>query len=577
MNISNLSVKTRLLFTVGILVFALVIISAVGLFSLKKTNANIDTMFDRRTTPVALLGKIYGLQLQIVQQLDLSLALQDAGALATAERRIKENRQSIAENLKQWEPLIDTDKSRMRHDAIVKARADLVQALNTALDAQRAGDYALSRKLRTEQIEPLFETLHKAIDDTLELQLESSRALRDQSHEMYQSDRLLVLGLGIAAIVIAAFFVMLLVRSIMSSLHEALALSRKIAGGELGHPVQIRSSDEFGMLLGSLQQMDAKLNEIVGGVRSAADSVGGAAHQLTQGNDDLSQRTQEQAAALEETASSMEEMTATVKQNADNARQANQLAAGARDQAEKGGSVVTRAVDAMEAINASSRKIADIIGVIDEIAFQTNLLALNAAVEAARAGEQGRGFAVVATEVRSLAQRSASAAKQIKELINDSVGKVRAGSDLVEASGKTLQEIMDSVKKVSDIVAEIAAASAEQATGIDQVNNAVTQMDETTQQNAALVEEAAAASKAMQMQAQQLVDGIAFFRSSGGAPPPLANPVAAVAEPLRAATRKVVKQMPRRGAAKSSPMRVVDNSPAPLQKASGESGNWQEF
>ena len=297
--------------------------------------------------------------------------------------------------------------------------------------------------------------------------------------------------------------------------------------------------------------------------------MGSAAGQLSQGNDDLSQRTQEQAAALEQTAASMEEMTATVKQNADNARSANQLANGARAQADRGGTVVSEAVQAMQEINESSRKIADIISVIDEIAFQTNLLALNAAVEAARAGEQGRGFAVVATEVRTLAQRSASAAKEIKELIGDSVEKVRTGSELVDSSGKVLAEIVDSVKKVSDIVAEISAASEEQSTGIDQVNNAVTQMDETTQQNAALVEEAAAASKAMQQQAQQLIAQISFFSSSsssGVAPPPRAMPVAQVsALPQRANSKQ------------KSPAKVAKQHAMPLKKVSGGDTSWQEF
>ena len=265
-----------------------------------------------------------------------------------------------------------------------------------------------------------------------------------------------------------------------------------------------------------MQDMDGKLSDIVGSVRIGADSVGSAARQISSGNDDLSQRTQEQASALEETASSMEEMTATVKQNADNARQASQLAVGAREQADRGGNVVGRAVSAMSEISDSSRRIADIIDVIDEIAFQTNLLALNAAVEAARAGEQGRGFAVVATEVRNLAQRSATAAKEIKDLIGDSVEKVKAGTVLVDESGKSLTEIVASVKRVADIVAEISAASEEQASGIDQVNNAVTQMDTTTQQNAALVEEAAAASKAMEQQAQLLVEKVSYFAVTGG-------------------------------------------------------------
>jgi methyl-accepting chemotaxis protein len=294
----------------------------------------------------------------------------------------------------------------------------------------------------------------------------------------------------------------------------------------LGHLAQGDLTDQMTSTCdGDLAQIKISLNEAIQNltatlatVRTAAESVSTGAEQITQGNEDLSQRTSEQASSLEETSSAMEEMTSTVKQNADNAKQANQLAIAARDVAEKGGSVTTKAVDAMGEINKSSKKIADIITVIDEIAFQTNLLALNAAVEAARAGEHGRGFAVVAAEVRNLAQRSATAAKEIKGLINESIQRVTDGSELVDQSGKTLAEIVGSVKRVTDIIAEITAASQEQASGIDQVNKAIMQMDETTQQNAALVEEATSASQSMKEQAQELMGQVASFKITGTGP-----------------------------------------------------------
>ena len=358
-----------------------------------------------------------------------------------------------------------------------------------------------------------------------------------------------------------------LIDAVVSPIRENIRVATSLSEGDLREEMTGDFTGAYQEMQSSINQTITNLKGMVGQIQTTSVSLVGAAGEIAQGNADLSQRTEEQASSLEETASSIEELSGTIRQNADNARQANQLASGARDQAESGGDVVQKAVDAMGEINSSSKKIADIIGVIDEIAFQTNLLALNAAVEAARAGEQGRGFAVVAGEVRNLAQRSAGAAKEIKTLIQDSVEKVEDGSRLVDQSGQTLGEIVSSVKKVSDIIAEIAAASQEQSSGIDQVNKAVTQMDEVTQQNAALVEEAAAASESMDEQARGLQKLMEFFKADnagesmamgGAAQPAAAAPVAQAAP----------------SAARPAPAAVP--KPAPSKPAAGDS-DWEEF
>jgi methyl-accepting chemotaxis protein len=317
--------------------------------------------------------------------------------------------------------------------------------------------------------------------------------------------------LGVVAVGIAIVVAVFISRMVTNPVAKAAEGLKAIARGDLTRRYDVTSKDELGQMIGDMNTMSESLTRIVAEVRANSNSIASGSQQISSGNANLSQRTEEQASSLEETAASMEEMTSTVKQNADSAQQAAQLANAARNDAEKGGQVVERTVKAMSEINASSTRIADIISTIDAIAFQTNLLALNAAVEAARAGEQGRGFAVVASEVRTLAQRSADAAKEIKGLIEDSVGKVKAGTDLVDESGQTLTGIVESIKKVADIVAEINAASQEQSAGIDQVNTAVTQMDDMTQQNAALVEEAAAASRSMQDQAAGMSELMTFF------------------------------------------------------------------
>ncbi len=341
----------------------------------------------------------------------------------------------------------------------------------------------------------------------------------EYSDQIFVTSQISVMVILAIAIAIGLALALVVTRNLLTQLggepKYAAEIMQKIAHGDLSNNISVNSKYSDSILF-AMKEMQDNLAKIVREVRSSTNSIGAASEEIAHGTINLSQRTEEQVSSLEETASSMEELTSTVKQNADNACQANQLAAGASEVAMKGGAVVGQVVQTMSSINNSSKKIVDIIGVIDGIAFQTNILALNAAVEAARAGEQGRGFAVVATEVRTLAQRSATAAKEIKELISDSVAKVEDGSRLVDEAGATMDEIVNAVKRVTDIMSEISAASHEQSTGIEQVNQAVTQMHEVTQQNAALVEEAAAATESMKEQAQVLTKAVNAFKLSSG-------------------------------------------------------------
>ena len=352
----------------------------------------------------------------------------------------------------------------------------------------------------------------KFVQDLLLHQRASIDATAHEIDTMAVTSRNLLLGLAALALAFGSVCAWLLTISIVHPLRTAVSVARRVADGDLTAQIDADAKDETGQLLLALKEMNDSLLRIVGEVRGGTDSIATSSTQIAAGNQDLSSRTEQQAGSLEETASSMEELTSTVKQNADNARQANQLAASAAQVALKGGEVVAQVVGTMESINSSSNKIVDIIAVIDGIAFQTNILALNAAVEAARAGEQGRGFAVVASEVRNLAQRSASAAKEIKTLIGASVEQVNAGSMLVAQAGSTMNDIVASVQRVSDIITEITAASSEQSVGIDEINRAIGQMDAVTQQNAALVEEAAAAAESMQNQAHRLAEVVSVFK-----------------------------------------------------------------
>ncbi len=412
------------------------------------------------------------------------------------------------------------------------------------------------------------------------------------------------------AVIVAVVLSLWVTRSITRPIARAVEVARAVAAGDLTQRIDVTGRDEVGVLLQNLRDMNASLIRVVAQVRQGSESVASASMQIAQGNSDLSSRTESQASALEETAASMEELGSTVSQNADNARQANQLAQAASGVAEQGGAVVAQVVDTMKGISESSRRIADIINVIDGIAFQTNILALNAAVEAARAGEQGRGFAVVAGEVRNLAQRSASAAKEIKELITASVERVESGAQLADRAGSTMTEVVGSIRRVTDIMGEISAASSEQSAGVSQVGEAVTEMDQTTQQNAALVEEMAAAAASLRSQAQDLVQAVGVFRldaaHAAAAPPaapaassaaqavadtaaahaalasraPVAAPVPAAApaarKPLKAAARvaaAVRSAAPReRAAAKNAGMLST-----PALAGQGAQGDWESF
>jgi methyl-accepting chemotaxis protein len=571
---STVSVKARLFGTLSLLAVAMLAVGMLGLSKLHGANDHMDAIYNNNFKSSEWVSQVASLRRDNIRALDVALMSGDPQLLQEFNTIQQRNAQLIEELWSKYKATDANAEERALAKQFERQTEDYRAARDQVVAKLAAGAIDEARQLRITELRPKLLPMITTSDELVEMQDTMANATNQASVASYKSAVIEIWVAMLAALGVAMVFGLMLVRSMMSSLNTAVNTAERIANGKLGNRIEISTQDEFGRLLRAMQDMDTKLGDIVGAVRSGADSVGSAAREISSGNDDLSQRTQEQASALEETASSMEEMTATVKQNADNARQASQLAVGARDQADRGGNVVNRAVRAMSEISDSSKRIADIIDVIDEIAFQTNLLALNAAVEAARAGEQGRGFAVVATEVRNLAQRSATAAKEIKDLIHDSVEKVKAGTELVDESGKSLTEIVASVKRVADIVAEISAASEEQASGIDQVNTAVTQMDTTTQQNAALVEEAAAASKAMEQQAQVLVEKVSFFSVMGGV---TQATVPVAPRTTNAAPRGNVRPMPARKVGHATKPAPVSRPAAPMAKASGDDSSWQEF
>ena len=428
-----------------------------------------------------------------------------------------ETSKGASEMQKSIEPLLTTAREKALFQSIGEQRKIYIAARDAIVKAKSENQTQEANRLTEQAFMPAANIYQNLIKELLDAQRQSIDATAGDIETSYRASKAALTALSLLALLCAIASIWLLVRSLLKQLggepEYAATIASCIAAGDLTIEIDLKPGDNTSLLF-AMRGMRDSLANIAGEVRSGTDTIATASSQIVAGNLDLSSRTEQQASSLEETAASMEELTSTVKQNADNARQANQLAVSASSVALKGGSVVSQVVDTMGAINTSSRKIVDIIGVIDGIAFQTNILALNAAVEAARAGEQGRGFAVVAAEVRTLAQRSAAAAKEIKTLIGDSVDKVAQGSQQVAEAGRTMDEIVDSVKRVTDIMAEITAASQEQTQGIEQINQAITQMDQVTQQNAALVEEAAAAAQSLQEQAVSLTEVVSVFKLS---------------------------------------------------------------
>ena len=513
MHFPQWSIKVRLIVTLGTLATVLAMVGAMGINDLNSSNAALRDMHANKLIPTMSLARALDLLGGERTSLHRALGTRDAAHADAFQQSLRSDDGDLAQLLATFHAAELSPDERTISKRLDGDYGDFRKIMDTAAKSLDAKQYDQAMQAMDGVGEKSYTSLRGDIGDLFTLQNKiSATAYATDEQRASRSAKTTMASIAFG-LLLSGGIGFQLVRSISRSLAEAMRVANNIAGGKLNNRIERISGDEVGRLLQSLADMDAKLAEVVQDVRAGSESVSTAARQIAQGNDDLSQRTQEQASSLEETAASMEQMTATVKQNAENASHANQLARGAREQAEHGGAVVSKTVEAMGAISASSQKIADIVGLIDEIAFQTNLLALNAAVEAARAGDQGRGFAVVASEVRNLAQRSALAAKEIKTLIGDSVERVKMGSGLVDESGRALSAIVESIKKVTDIVAEIAAASTEQSAGIEQVNMAVTQMDEVTQQNAALVEEAASASRAMEEQAMSLRRQVAYFHT----------------------------------------------------------------
>ncbi|WP_343650839.1 methyl-accepting chemotaxis protein [Herbaspirillum sp.] len=588
MSIKNLSIKAQLAIAILVLSILLLAIGASGLLGMSAAvSINRQLSEERMPKTVAADNTLIWIGRQRTS-LDQAALTSDA---AWAERMYGMDANARKEALQWWgkyTALPQTEDGKALVKKVSEGIEKTEQELTRFAEVIKAGDrQAIADQAR--KVGTIYTAMQ--LDGQALSKYETELATRSAETSMarYEASRMFSIVAIVAGLLLAFYSWWSLRRAIGEPMQRALRHFDAIASGDLTQPVHVHSKNEMGQLLNGLSRMQESLTRTVRAVRGGSDAIATATREIASGNLDLSSRTEQQAASLEETASSMEELTSTVKHNADNARQATTLAVNASTIAADGNAVVSRVVQTMEEIRESSSRITDIVSIIDGIAFQTNILALNAAVEAARAGEQGRGFAVVATEVRALAQRSSSAAKEIKELIMHSEERVQAGSQLVGQAGATMSDVIKAVQRVTDIMSEISAASNEQSAGIDQVSRAVTQMDEATQQNAALVEQASAAAKSLEQQAQSLMQEVAIFRVGG------AVPVAAMATPVRPA-QPASKSAPKLAAAHAAPQAApkaapvlkrpalptasaaaAPSRPAPRVPATGDDGDWETF
>jgi len=509
----NLSIKGRLLLLSVFAVIGIAVVSIVGVASNRISEVALSELYERDTQALVRMQRMENLILEV--RFRAAGVLLDQLPIQGSLNHLKETRASLADIWTQASQQGAAFSADAESSAVFKQLTDNWAMVNTTLSKLEQGYSAKDKNVLTAVLEEDWAVMHKAAIKPLQALIPIIQKQSGQTFEEAKgkSQKWVTLGVGagvvsLLGLLAVAYFTS---RAIVRPINRMELAFSHITQGDLSSPIETTQHDELGRMMGALESMRKSLAEVVSQVRRGSESVATASAEIAQGNNDLSTRTEQQANALQETSSRMGELDSTVKQNADSARLANQLAMSASTVAVQGGEVVAQVVDTMRGINESSRKIADIISVIDGIAFQTNILALNAAVEAARAGEQGRGFAVVASEVRSLAGRSAEAAKEIKNLIGTSVERVEHGSALVDRAGETMTEVVNSIRRVTDIMGEISAASSSQAAGVAQVGESVGQMDQATQQNAALVEEMAAAASSLKGQAQDLVQVVSAF------------------------------------------------------------------